>query len=160
MKKDTNGENQRWKIEAVEQDFDGFDLYYKIVSNADSNVGLTFNSNSNSVSVDKYAGGEFQKFRLDLDGLEGFAAASLVDDKMKAGTIGGLLGETVYADTVSEFISALDSTEPKTVVVTSDLDLVNQSKEKQRIRDNKTIVGAYSGVTIYDSQLRNDDFWG
>ena len=41
MKKDTNGENQRWKIEAVEQDFDGFDLYYKIVSNADSNVGLT-----------------------------------------------------------------------------------------------------------------------
>lgn len=160
MKKDTDGENQRWKIEAVEQDFDGFDLYYKIVSNADSSVGLTFNTNSNSVSVDTYTGGEFQKFRLDLDGLEGFAAASLVDGKMKAGTIGGLLGDTVYADTVSEFIAALDSTEPKTVVVTSDLDLINQSKEKQRIRDNKTIIGAYSGVTIYDSQLRNDDFWG
>lgn len=160
MKKDTDGENQRWKIEAVEQDFDGFDLYYKIVSNSDSSVGLTFNTNSNSVSVDKYTGNEFQKFRLDLDGLEGFAAASFVNGKMKAGTIGGLLGDTVYADTVSEFISALDSTEPKTVVVTSDLDLVNQGKDKQRIRDNKTIVGAYSGVTLYDSLLRNDDFWG
>lgn len=160
MKKDTDGENQRWKIEAVEQDFEGFDLYYKIVSNADSSVGLTFNTNSNSVSVDKYAGDEFQKFRLDLDGLEGFAAASLVNGKMKAGTIGGLLGDTVYVDTVSELISALDSKEPKTVVVTSDLDLVNQGKDKQRIRDNKTIVGAYSGVTLYDGQLRNDDFWG
>lgn len=160
MKKDTDGENQRWKIEAVEQDFDGFDLYYKIVSNADSSVGLTLDTSSNSVSVDKYTGDEFQKFRLDLDGLEGFAAASLVNGKMKAGTIGGLLGDTVYVDTVSEFISALDSKEAKTVVVTSDLDLVKQSKEKQRIRDNKTIIGAYSGVTVYDSQLRNDDFWG
>lgn len=33
---DTDGANQRWQITAVSQNFEGNDLYYKIVSNADS----------------------------------------------------------------------------------------------------------------------------
>lgn len=156
---DIDSTSQRWKIEAVAQDFEGYDLYYKITSIADGSA-LTFNPDSNSVNVDDYTGETYQKYKLNLDGLEGFAANSVVNGKEKAGTIGGLLGETVYADTVDEFITALDSTDPKTVVITADLDLVNQSKDKQRIRDNKTIIGSYSKNTVYDSQLRNDDFWG
>jgi len=34
--KDTDAANQRWKIESVQKDFDGYALYYKVVSNADS----------------------------------------------------------------------------------------------------------------------------
>ena len=160
MSPDTDGANQRWKIVPVEQDFEGYDLYYKIVSNADNGAALTFRDGSNSIGVESYTGADAQKFRLDLNGLEGFAAVSKVDGKLKAGTIGGLLGETVIVKTAAELVSALDSTEPKTVVIGADIDLGSQDKTKQRIRDDKTIVGSFGSNTIYDSQLRNDDFYG
>lgn len=160
MSPDTDGANQRWKIVPVEQDFEGYDLYYKIVSNADNGAALTFRDGSNSIGVESYTGAEAQKFRLDLNGLEGFAAVSKVDGKLKAGTIGGLLGETVIVKTAADLVSALDSTEPKTVVIGADIDLGSQDKTKQRIRDDKTIVGSFDSNTIYDSQLRNDDFYG
>ena len=60
----------------VEQDFEGYDLYYKIVSNADNGAALTFRDGSNSIGVESYTGADAQKFRLDLNGLEGFAAVS------------------------------------------------------------------------------------
>ena len=110
--------------------------------------------------MESYTGADAQKFRLDLNGLEGFAAVSKVDGKLKAGTIGGLLGETVIVKTAADLVSALDSTEPKTVVIGADIDLGSQDKTKQRIRDDKTIVGSFDSNTIYDSQLRNDDFYG
>lgn len=160
MSPDTDGANQRWKIVPVEQDFEGYDLYYKIVSNADNGAALTFRDGSNSIGVESYTGADAQKFRLDLNGLEGFAAVSKVDGKLKAGTIGGLLGETVIVKTAADLVSALDSTEPKTVVIGADIDLGSQDKTKQRIRDDKTIVGSFDSNTIYDSQLRNDDFYG
>ena len=142
----------------MQKDFEGYDLYYKITANDGS--ALTFTPESNSVSLADYSGNIYQKYKLNLDGLEGFAANCKVNGKEKAGTVGGLLGETVFADSVDKLIAALDSTDPKTVVITKDIDLVNQNKTKQRIRDNKTIIGSYSKNTIYDSQLRNDDFYG
>lgn len=157
---DTDGANQRWHITAVSQDFEGNDLYYKIVSNADSTAALTFDTESNSFSVDSYTGALYQTYKLNLDGLEGFAGNCMVNGKEKAGTIGGLLGETVFCDTVEKAVAALDSTEPKTVVVTANLNFVNQGKDKQRIRDDKTLVGSYKANTITDCLLRNDDFWG
>ncbi|MBR1823541.1 MAG: RICIN domain-containing protein, partial [Ruminococcus sp.] len=157
---DTDSADQRWKIESVQKDFEGYDLYYKITSNSDSSAALTFDPDSNSLSVDTYTGNMYQKYKLNLDGLEGFAGNCLVNGKEKAGTIGGLLGETVFVKNTSELVSALDSTDPKTVVITADIDLVNQNKTQQRIRDNKTIIGSYSKNTVYDSQLRNDDFYG
>lgn len=157
---DVDGANQRWNITSVENDFEGYALYYKVTSNADNSVGLTFDADSNSFSVDTYTGDMYQKFRLNLDGLEGFAGESCINGKMKAGTIGGLLGEPVFCDTVEKVVAALDSTEPKTVVITKNLDFVNQAKDKQRIRDDKTLVGSYAANTITDCLLRNDDFWG
>ncbi len=157
---DTDADNQRWNIESVEKDFEGYALYYRITSIADSSAALTFEPESNSIAVESYKADIYQKYRLNLDGLEGFAAESYINGKMKAGTVGGLLGETVFCDSVEKVVAALDSNEPKTVVVTKDLDFVKQSKEKQRIRDDKTLVGSYAANTITDSLLRNDDFWG
>ena len=104
---DTDGASQRWQITAVSQDFEGNDLYYKIVSNADSTAVLTFDTESNSFSVDSYTGALYQTYKLNLDGLEGFAGNCMVNGKEKAGTIGGLLGETVFCDTVEEIIALL-----------------------------------------------------
>lgn len=157
---DTDGANQRWQITAVSQDFEGNDLYYKIVSNADNTTALTFDTESNSFSVDSYTGALYQTYKLNLDGLEGFAGNCMVNGKEKAGTIGGLLGETVFCDTVEEVVEALDSKVPMTVVVTANLNFVNQSKAKQQIRDDKTLVGSYAANTITDCQFRNDDLWG
>ena len=157
---DTDGANQRWQITAVSQDFEGNDLYYKIVSNADNTAALTFDTESNSFSVDSYTGALYQTYKLNLDGLEGFAGNCMVNGYEKAGTIGGLLGETVFCDTVEEVVEALDSREPKTVVVTANLNFVNQSKANQQIRDDKTLVGSYAANTIVDCQFRNDDLWG
>jgi len=160
LEADKDGTDQRWQIKAVEKDFEGYDLYYKVVSNADTNQALTFNPTNNSIKVEAYKADEYQKFKLNLDGLEGYAANAQVGGKQKAGTIGGLLGETVVVTTNADLIAALDKTEPLTVVVNADLDLVNQNKAKQRIRDNKTLVGSFNKNTIYDSQFRNDDFYG
>lgn len=41
IEKDSDKASQRWKIESVQKDFDGYNLYYKIVSNEDK--ALTFN---------------------------------------------------------------------------------------------------------------------
>lgn len=158
--KDSDSANQRWKIEAVQKDFEGYDLYYKVISNADNKVALTFDIQSNSFTVDTYTGDNYQKFKLNLDGLEGFAANALAGGKEKAGTIGGLLGATVEVTTVKDLVAALDKTEPLTVVVNGELDMATWDKTKQRIRDNKTLVGSYVNNTIYDCQLRNDDFYG
>lgn len=157
---DTDSANQRWHIENVEKDFEGYALYYKITSISDSNSALTFIPDSNSFAVENYSDNIYQKYRLNLDGLEGFAGESYVNGKIKAGTIGGLLGETVFCDSVEKVVDALNSTEPKTVVITKNIDFVNQGKDKQRIRDDKTLVGSYNANTITDCLLRNDDFWG
>lgn len=157
---DTDASNQRWNITAVEQDFEGYDLYYKITSNADSALALTFTPDTNSFSAEAYSGNIYQKYKLNLDGLEGFAANAKVDGGEKAGTIGGLLGETVFVDTVDECVEAMKSTEPLTIVVTANLEFNNQAQENQKIEDNKTIVGSYSANIIYNSRWRNDDFYG
>ncbi len=148
---DTDAANQRWQITPVEQDSEGYDLYYKIVSNADTNAALTFDADSNSISVDTYSGDLYQKYRLNLDGLQGYASNCMVDGSEKAGTIGGLLGETVFVDTDDELKAAMLKTEPLTIVLTTSLDW--HPYGQQEIRSNKTLVGAY-GVTLKDAQIR------
>ena len=155
---DTNAATQRWQIVPVQNDFDGYALYYKVVSNADTSRALTFDPDSNSYSLESYSGANYQKYKLNLDGVEGFAANCMTSSGEKACTIGGLLGETVFVDTVAELKSAIGDTAPKTVVVTADLDMQNEAHT--RIRDNKTIVGSYSSNTIYDSFFRTNNEYG
>ncbi len=157
---DTDAANQRWNITAVQQDFEGFDLYYKITSNADSAKALTFTPDTNSFSLESYSGENYQKYKLNLKGLEGFAANVKTEKGEKAGTIGGLLGETVFVDTTEECVAAMKRTEPLTIVVTGNLEFNDWRQEDQKIEDDKTILGSYSANIIYNSRWRNDDFNG
>ncbi|MDE6089007.1 MAG: RICIN domain-containing protein [Oscillospiraceae bacterium] len=154
---DNDGANQRWKIEGVEKDFDGYYLYYKITSNADSTKTLTYTEGA-GFGLSSYSGADYQKYKLNLDGLEGFAANCMTSSGEKAGVIGGLLGEVVYVSTADELEKQLNSVGAQTIVITADIDM--QKKGNTRIRDNKTIVGSYSAHTIYDSQFRTNDAYG
>ena len=107
LKGDSNDNTQRWRIEGVEKDFLGNYLYYKITNYANSNLALSWNTETDEITVKKYTGANNQKWKLNLDGLDGFAGNCKVKEGEKAGTIGGLLGETVYVDTFDELCDAL-----------------------------------------------------
>ncbi len=156
---DTDSANQRWNIEGVQKDFEGFDLYYKITSNADSTKALTYTEGV-GFGLSGYSGATYQKYKINLDGLEGYAANAKVSGGEKAGTIGGLFGEVVYVDTVESMVEAMKSEKPLTIVVTANLDFKDWSKTDQKIEDNKTIVGSYDANEVYDLQWRSDDFYG
>ena len=158
LAKDTDAANQRWQITAIENDFEGYPLYYKVVSNADPTQALTFDINSNSIAVDTYSKDNYQKFKLNLDGLEGYAANAMTPKGEKAGTIGGLLGEVVYVSTDTDLIAQLNAAEPKTIVVTADIDMRKHSHT--RIRDFKTLVGSYAKHTLYDTYFRTNNEYG
>ena len=157
LAKDTDGANQRWKIEGVQKDFDGYFLYYKITSNADTSKALTYTEGS-GFSLKAYSGETYQKYKLNLDGCEGWAANAMTSAGEKACTIGGLLGETVFVSTADDLEAQLKTTEPKTIVVTADIDM--QKKSHTRIRDNKTLVGCYGSHTIYDSYFCTNNEYG
>lgn len=156
---DVNGANQRWQFVGVENDYDGYVLYYKIVSNANTSKALTFVAAENSFKLDNYAGDNLQKFKVNLNGLEGFAANGVMENgKEKAGTIGGLFGETVIVTDVSSLKTALASTDPKTIVINGVFDMRNEAHT--RIRDNKTIIGSYNAKTLQDCFLRTNNEYG
>lgn len=158
LDKDTDNASQRWKIEGVQKDYDGYYLYYKVVSNTDSSKALTFNPNSNSFTLSSYTGDGNQKYKINLDGCEGFAGNAMCSEGEKASAVGGLFGKTVTVSSVQEFKTALDSKEAMTIVVSADIDM--KSEGNTRIRDNKTIVGSYAANTIYDCQLRTNNEYG
>lgn len=155
--KDVDGANQRWRIDGVQKDFDGYYLYYKITSNADGKA-LTFSENSCSFTLSDYKGDGYQKYKINLDGLEGFAANAMCSEGEKACTIGGLFGQTVYASNATELINYLKDTKPLTIVVNGTIDM--QPHQKTRIRDNKSLVGAYSGGKIIDCEMRTNNEYG
>lgn len=154
---DTDSASQRWKIEGVQKDCDGYYLYYKITSNADSSKSLTY-IDGTGFGLASYNGGIYQKYKLNLDGLEGYAANCMTPAGEKTGTIGGLLGEVVYVSTADELEKQANTAEPKTIVVTADIDM--RKKSHTRVRDNKTIVGCYGNHTIYDSMFRTNNEYG
>lgn len=157
LAKDIDGADQRWRIDGVQKDFDGYYLYYKITNNV-SGKALTYSENSGTFTLSDYSGNSYQKYKINLDGLEGFAANAMCDEGEKAGTVGGLFGQTVFASNDTEFINYLKDTRPLTIVVDGTINM--QSHQKTRIRDNKTIVGAYSSGKIIDCELRTNNEYG
>ena len=150
--------SQRWKIEGVKKDYEGYYLFYKIVNSSDSSKALTFNAVDNTIRVENYTGNDYQLFKINLDGLEGFAANCNTANGQKAGTVGGLFGKTVYASNVNDLKKYLDLAEPLTIVVNGNIDCSQAGY--MRIRDNKTLVGAYSTPVINDCQLRTNNEYG
>ncbi|MBQ3916114.1 MAG: RICIN domain-containing protein, partial [Ruminococcus sp.] len=159
LENDADGANQRWNITSVKKDFEGFDLYYKITSNANSSLALTYTEGA-GFGLSAYTGANYQQYKLNLDGLQGYAANAKVSGGEKAGTIGGLLGDVVYVDTVEKMYNAMSSADPMTIVITANLDWKDWAKDKQTIKSNKTIVGSYAAHDLYDLQWRTDEFWG
>ena len=157
LEKNTNSENQKWKIEGVQKDYEGYYLYYKITSNEDSTKSLTF-TDGTGFSLQKYTGDIYQKFKLNLDGLQGFAANCKTSNGEKAGTIGGLLGTVVFVTTADDLEKQLNSVGAQIIVIAANIDM--QKKSNTRIRDNKTIVGSLKYHTIYDSHFRTNDAYG
>jgi len=149
LQPDTDAANQRWKIAGTEKDAEGYYLYYTVTA-SDGTV-LTFKPDSNSLAAEKNAGDIYQKFKLNLDGLQGYAANCTVDGYEKAGTIGGLLGETVFVSSTDEMISAMAKSEPLTIVMTKTLDF--HPYGQLVIKSDKTLT-SYYGVTLKDCQLR------
>ena len=104
-------------------------------------------------------GDVYKRQKLNCDGLDGFAGNCLVQEGEKAGTIGGLLGETVYVSNLSQLKSALLSTKPLTIVITANIDNCNSEMYDLRIEDNKTIIGSYGANRLTDPRLRTDDYF-
>ena len=157
--KDEDKSEQRWKIVGVEKDFEGQYLYYKIVSNSNNNQALTFNPNTNTFNLNNYSGDLYQKFKINCDGLDGFAANCKVEEGDKAGTIGGLLGKTVFVSDLNSMKSALTESEPLTIVLTANIDCSKENYD-WRIASNKTIVGSYAARQMKDCKLRTNDYFG
>jgi len=153
----SNSAAQNWKIEGVQKDYDGYYLYYKITSNADTSKALTYTANK-GFTLSNYSGTNYQKFKLNLDGLEGFAANCKTNSGEKAGTIGGLLGAVVFVNTADELEKQCNSVGAQTIVINANIDM--RTKGNTRIRDYKTIVGSFKYRTIYDSQFRTNDHDG
>ena len=151
---DSDSEEQKWKIEGVEKDYDGYFLYYTISSNSDSSKFLTYTANK-GFSLEKYSGKEYQHFKINLDGLEGFGANCKTSLGEKAGLIGGLLGPSVISNTKDEFIAAINSDGPKTIHMNANFDLIND--KNTRIRDYKTICGSLRYKSIYNGNFRTND---
>ncbi len=165
--------SQHWYVTAVSQDSYGNDLYYKITNYDDPNMALTYHSSSNTISLSHYSGADNQKWLLNSAGLQGFAGyCQTPDGAVKAGTIGGLFGEIIEVDTFDELKAACTSTEPATIVITSDIsgktgtsnyeistgyDGGNRYYCKDNyiyLQPNKTIIGSYSANTLHNVYFR------
>ena len=165
--------SQHWYVTAVSQDSYGNDLYYKITNYDNSNLALTYNSSSNTITLSAYTGADNQKWLLNTAGLQGFAGyCTTPDGAVKAGTIGGLFGKIVEVTTFDELKAACTSTEPATIVITSNISGVTGTSNYAistgydggnryyckdnyiYLQPNKTIIGSYSANTLHNVYFR------
>lgn len=68
---------------------------------------MTYNSKDSTFSLSSYDGSTSQKFKINLDDLQGFAANCKCNEGEKAGTIGGLFGKTVKVNNDKDLIKNL-----------------------------------------------------
>ena len=156
-KEKDNSEDQYWKFDGVENDYDGYALFYRILNNGNSSKALTFVNNTGFL-LKEYTGEIYQKYKINLDGLEGFAANCKTTSGEKAGTIGGLFGPVIEVTTADELESELKKVGPKTIVIKENIDM--KTKMHTRIRDYTTIVGSFDNHTLYDPHFRTNNEYG
>lgn len=157
---------QYWYVTAVSQDGNGDDLYYKITNYENSNLALTYQSASNTITLETYSGAENQKFLLNTAGLQGFGGyAKNMHGQVKASTIGGLLGETVFVSDYNSLVSYATAEGPLTIVLTADISCPNSysldSNGRYRcdnagiyMKPDKTIIGSYNANGMYNIYFR------
>ena len=153
----SNSNTQYWTFKGVQKDYDGYYLYYSILNNGDTSKALTYTANK-GFSLATYSGTNYQKFKVNLDGLEGFAANCKTSSGEKAGTIGGLFGPVVEVTTADQLETQLKSVGAQTIVINANINM--KDKMHTRIRDNKTIVGSFKYKTLYDPHFRTNNEYG
>jgi pectin lyase len=154
--------SQHWYITAVSQDSYGNDLYYKITNYDNSDLALTYNSSTNTVTLSAYKGTDSQKWLLNTSGVQGFAGYCKDNSgNPKASVTGGLLGKTVEVTTFDELKAACTDDETKTIVITANISKTGtyttdsngryQFKDARiYLRPNKTIIGSYNAHSLYN----------
>ena len=81
-------------------------------------------------SLTNYSGNIYQKYKINLDGLQGFAANCKTNSGEKAGTIGGLLGSVVYVTTADDLEKQLNSVGAQTIVISANIDMRKKSNTR------------------------------
>lgn len=155
---DSNRSEQLWRFVGVDLDAYGDYKTYKIVNSTNTNMALTLNAGQGLVYISSYTGTANQKWKLNSSGIIGFAGDSKdPNGQSKAGTIGGLLGTTVFVTDYASFKSALIDPNPKTIVVAANIDC-NAEPVITRVASNKTVIGSYAANTLTDPRLQTDDY--
>jgi pectin lyase len=159
---DESDKSQHWYITAVSQDSSGHDLFYKITNYTDPSMALTYNSQSNTVTLSSYTASSSQHWLLNTSGVQGFAGYCKDNSgNVKASVTGGLLGETVEVSTFDQLKEACMDESPKTIVITANISKTGtytldsngryQFKDARiYIRPNKTIIGSYAAHSLYN----------
>ncbi len=156
--------SQHWYVTAVSQDRLGNDLHYKITNYDNPDLALTYNASANTITLSNYTGAENQKWLLNSTGLQGFAGYCFDDNtgSVKAGNIGGLLGETVEVSTFDELKQYATSDTPYTIIVNKNISVTELNMNGTRymctagriyVHSNKTIIGSYSAHTLFNVQF-------
>ncbi|KQO18852.1 pectate lyase family protein [Paenibacillus sp. Leaf72] len=157
---DSNRNEQLWKIVGNDTDVNDDYISYHVLNKADSTKALILNLSTNKTMIGTYAGSTTHKWKLVSDGLVGFAGfAKDLNGYNKTGTIGGLLGKTVFVHTLAELKTALLDTKPLTIVISSNIDNANSEVYDLRIASNKTIIGSFAANRLTDARLRTDDYF-
>lgn len=138
---DANDGSQVWSFVGIDKDSYGNYINYKIVNGKNSSLALTLDGSS--IKLSSYSGSSSQKWKVNSDGLEGFGAnCTTMAGGEKAGVIGGLFGDVVYASSISDLQNYLTDSTERTVVVNGNI----ESSDQQlllTIGANKTLIGSY-----------------
>ena len=159
-----SAKSQHWYVSAVSNDHLGNGLYYKIVNYVDTNMALT--NNNGTLTISTYSGSNGQKWLINSVGLQGFAGYCKDDNqgKVKAADIGGLLGQTVEVSTFADLKKYAEASGAYTIVVTGKIDGGSNYKVDGQshyynpdgriyVTDNKTIIGSYNSHVTYNVAL-------
>ena len=143
---------QYWMIQAVKNDAQGTGLYYTLVNYANKNLALTANDNGFKLTRNNKTAS--QSFRINSYGLEGFGGYSKdMYGREKACTIGGVLGQVVKVNNVSELQRYASGSTPYTIVINNNISA--NSLTKVNVGKNKTFIGSYVNKTLYNIHFRN-----
>lgn len=148
----SNDNAQCWTIASVKADANGIPLNYKIVSKTNNSLALTLSGNNYTLS--SFNGSAAQCFRLNSYGAEGFAGYSLdMSKREKASVTGGVLGQVVKVNNLSDLQRCAQGSNPCTIVITGDISA--NSLTKVSVGANKTFIGSYGAHTLNNIHFRN-----
>lgn len=144
--------SQYWRIVSTKNDANGIALNYKIVNNNNTNLALTLSGDT--YKLGSFNGSASQCFRVVPYGVEGFAGYSKdMNGREKASVTGGVFGQTVTVNSLSDLSRYASGSTPYTIVIGSNIS--QNSLTKVNVGSNKTFIGSYNAHTLNNIHFRN-----